>query len=358
MQIIEIFSMKRSTHLIFFYCICILLASCAGRGKTAGPPSFGLSLLSEDVKNEIRVVSKSVVGIHASINYEVFQYNYLQRNGNLVRDPNSPVGYKLDSGNGDSGVIVTTDHKTLSGGGLIINFNNAASKYTILTSNHLVSPEDTTDIYYLDDHGQPTDVLFARYVVDRVSITVRGESSWRSRADLIANDPVNDIAVIVTETETVLGQAFANKVGYDRDLDWGDWVFLFGYPKGIKQLTGGWISQAPYRNTLAVDAVVRFGYSGGPVFALSSDRAELQFVGLIKSVPSNTFEYIAPDGTLPVGYRLSYKEVERLFVKRKMMVEYGTAYFVRPQIIKKFFRLAEIVFEDNGIKLDSKYFDG
>ncbi|MFQ5753243.1 MAG: serine protease, partial [bacterium] len=209
---------------------------------------------------------------------------------------------------------------------------------------------------YLDEDGIPTDVLFARYIVKDVVTTVRMGGNWRVEAKIIATDPINDLALITLQTQNSLWREFPNQIGYDLDLSWGDWVFLFGFPKGIKQMTGGWVSKAPYRNTLAVDAVVRFGYSGGPVFTISRDKVKLTFIGLIKSVPRSTMDYIAPDGSLPMGYRLTFEDMDKLFVKKEVMVDYGTAYFVAPKAIKDFLNRNVTVIESAGIYLHSKYY--
>lgn len=347
--------MKRLIHTIFSLFISALLLSCAGKPSTQFVRT-GLSLLSPQLKKEVQQVAKSVVGLNADINYEVTQYNYLQQDGQLVRDPNSPLNYQLNSENGDAGIILSNDTKTLSGGGLIIKKSlGLEPRYTILTSSHLVAPQDTTDIYYLDENGNATDILFTRYVVTNVTLSVRGLGNFSSPARLIVHDAINDLAIVTTETDNTPGIEFSNSVGYDLDLSWGDWVFLFGYPKSVKQMTGGWISESPYRNTLAVDAVVRFGYSGGPVFAIT-DNAKLAFVGLIKSVPSSMMEYIAPDGTLPHGLRLDKNQTKHFVVQQKKLVDYGTAYFVHPKTIRRFFKRLRNVLAISNLRLDPKYF--
>ncbi|MFQ5604680.1 MAG: serine protease [bacterium] len=331
-----------------------MLIGCAGnQSNTQIKP--GLSLLSEDLKRELYNVSQSVVGVNSKIKYEIQKFTYLEEEGRLVVDPKSPLKYKLAS-NGDSGITKEKEDKTLSGGGLLIDYQPETSKYTILTSSHLVAPQDTTDVYYLDEYGVKTDVLFARYIVKDVIISVRLANNWRVEADLIAKDSAVDLAIIEVQTDSRLGYEFRDKVGYDLNLSWGDWVFLFGFPKGIKQMTGGWVSQAPYRGTLAVDAVVRFGFSGGPVFGISKSNAKLIFAGVVKSVPRSTLDYIAPDGSLPMGFRLSAAEVERLVVRKEIMVDYGTAYFVNARTIKEFFVKNRSVLNRAGIRLHPKYF--
>ena len=331
------------------------LSACAPT-KTPLPTRLEQSLLAGELRQEIRNIAGSVVGINTYVRYKVHQYHYLQKNGKLQRDPNSPVGYRLDVTQGDGGVFTTKDEKNLSGGGLIIHFDPSRDRYVVLTSSHLVSPRDTTDVYYLDERGRPTDVVFTRYVISRKEVTLRAPGNWQAKADLLFGDSANDLAILVAESENKMGDVFPNPVGYGLDLSWGDWVFLFGYPKGIKQLSGGWVSPAPYHNALTVDAVVRFGFSGGPVFAVLPGRSQLAFVGLIKSVPSTTLEYVAPDGTLPSGYPLTAEDIEQLYVKTQVLVEYGTAYFVRPKIIRAFFNRARAALEYAGIQLDPKYY--
>ena len=328
---------------------------CAGNRPTS-QVQFGINLVSREVKNQLKEVAESVVSMQTDVKYNVQKFNYALDNGQFVPDRESPVGYKLEPRNGDSGVMVEQDQKTLSGGALIIGHDFVSGKYTLLTSSHLVAPQDTTDLYYLDEDGAQTDALFARYIVTDVLISVRVGTGRNVEADLICRDGAIDLAVIEVQKQSRPGTDFRRKVGYSMDLSWGDWVFIFGYPHGVKQLTGGWVSRGPYRSTLAVDAVVRFGYSGGAVLAVDEDNQELVFVGLIKSVPRSTFDYVGPDERLPVGYPLGPDDIDKLVVKSQMMVDYGTAYFVHPKTVKKFFERKRPELEAAGIRLSAKYY--
>lgn len=341
---------------VFYLFVLSSTLLCCSRRMTLTQMQVGYSLLSDEIKKEIRNIEKSIVGINAKINYEVQTYDYLTENGQLISDPASPVKYKLRAQNGSRGIIYEKDEKVLSGGGLVLSFSSPSSDYAILTSSHLVSPKDTTDIYYIDENGVETDVLFQKRIVKKVQLSVRGRSNWQVEAQLVASDPIDDLAVIHVNTDRFIAEEYQNRMGYDIDLTWGDWVFLFGYPREIKQMTGGWVSKSPYRGTFMVDAVVRFGFSGGPVFALSKDKSELVFVGIVKSVPSGSLDYIAHDGTLPVGYALSTEDLKKLIVSKEVMVNYGTVYCVDPQRIKEFIKLVRVPLENMKIQLDPKYF--
>jgi len=318
-------------------------------------PHRGLSLLSPEIKSALKKVERSIVGINTEVIYEIQKFEYLIENGELVADPTSPLKYKLAVTN-NNGVKIETDKQTLSGGGLIIDIDNLNSKYTILTSSHLIAPEDSTDVYYVDENGTQTDILFARYLLKSLKVFVLNNNIWSVEAKTIADNRATDLAIIQAEGSNILGVEFKNQLGYDIDLGWGDWVFLFGYPKGIKQMTGGWVSKSPYPRTVAVDAVVRFGYSGGPVFTFSKDRTELAFVGVIKSVPRTNLIYIAPDQTLPVGSSLHSQDLPKLSVKRAILVNYGTAYFVDSKSIKSFLNSARNTMNDFGISLARKFY--
>jgi len=332
-----------------------LVLSCSAR-TTVPTPRTELSLLSGELRANIRKVEKSIVGINTTIFYDVQTFNYDLRDGNYVADPLSPVKYKLRSENGNGGIVHEKDTKTLSGGGLIISVNPNGSSYAVITSSHLVSPPETTDVYYVDKQGDQTDILFRRYVVKDVKISLVGTGIWEARSRLIADDPITDLAIIKVQTTNNIGPPFSGDLAYDMNLSWGDWVFIFGYPKSIKQMTGGWVSKAPYKGNIAVDAVVRFGFSGGPVFAISEKQGTLSFAGVIKSVPRRKIEYLSHDGTLPAGYHLKQDDIESLLVKQEILVEYGTAYFVSPNTIRDFFRHSKAFLENDGINLPPKYY--
>lgn len=328
----------------------MLLSGCVKKISLTEMQS-GYSLLSEEVKKEIKRVEKSVIGVNASIRYEIQTFDYKFRDGKLIPDKSSPFRYKLKPG----GIVKTKDEKTLSGGGIVLDYSFQSNVYTILTSSHLVAPKDTVDIFYTDSNGVSTDVLFQRIIVKNIYLSVLGQGNLRVKADLISHDPVDDIALISAQTERQFATEFHNGLGYDLNLTWGDWTFLFGYPKEVKQMTGGWVSKSPYRGTFTLDAVVRYGFSGGPVFALSKNRTRLVLVGLIKSVPTSTLDYIAPQTILPPGYILNTEDLNQLIVRKLNLVAYGTAYCVGPKRIQAFLKASSAALSNNGIRLHKKY---
>jgi len=79
-------------------------------------------------------------------------------------------------------------------------------------------------------------------------------------------------------------------------------------------------------------------------------------VGIIKSVPRTNLDYIAPAQTLPVGSSLTSQDLTDLSVKREILVNYGTAYFVDSKSIKSFLNAARNTMNDSGISLAQKFY--
>jgi len=343
-------------HLMLFRRLFILLFfSCAQQVPLPNAQS-GLLSSPNQFKPQIQHVEKSVVGIINNRNYKIETFHYLYESGKLLPDEKSPVGFKLRADIGRNGITISKEEQGFSGGGLIVSRGLDDHRYVILTSSHLVAPSDTVNIFYRDHRGEPTDVVFQRRIITDSQILVRNSGNWTALAEVAAHDSKSDIAIIIAKTERHLGMPFTNPLDFDAKPDWGDWVFLFGYPGEIKQMTGGWVSQSPYPGTFSVDAVVRYGYSGGPVFSISSSEGKLGLVGVIKGMPGSNIEYIAPSKTMPPGYSLNLEDLENLSVKSQTLVNFGTAYCVHPERIKRFFKLSEPTLLSFGIILPKKIY--
>lgn len=310
-----------------------LFLGCSERGISDRIAARAI-FLPDEVRQQVGDIASSVIGVTTEIDYEI----------------------STDDGAG--GFSVTADHQTISGAGLILYADRLKSRYVILTSKHLTMPEDTTKVFYLDEHGAPSEALFARYVVRRSTVFIHGIEGRRFQSRVVAYDDRADLALLGVETSESLGYEFANGVGYGENLGWGDWVFLFGFPKGIKQVTGGLISPSPYPKTLAVAAGVRIGYSGGPVLFVSRNDGNLVLVGLIESVPVTAIEYVTAGRPLPKGYRLSRGDLDSLIVDQKMLVDYGTAYFLTSRALMDFFHSKRTFLEAAGIYLHERYYGG
>jgi hypothetical protein len=160
---------------------------------------------------------------------------------------------------------------------------------------------------------------------------------------------------MITETEGVAPLPFPYEVAYDRKIDWGDLVFVFGNPRGIRQLTIGVTSPSPYPGTFAVDAAARFGFSGGPVFVATQD-GQLSLVGIVRGAQANRFQYVAPSPRLLPGQYLTKEDLNELKAEEHSMIEFGVAYALNAEVIGAFLSESAQQLATKGINLPSRFF--
>ena len=88
-------------------------------------------------------------------------------------------------------------------------------------------------------------------------------------------DEKNDIAILSKEFSTppkLHIPVFRYPIGKARELEWGSFIYLIGYPKGYKIITKGIVSD-PDRDrqgSFLIDALFNSGLSGGILLAIIS----------------------------------------------------------------------------------------
>ncbi len=304
-------------------------------------------LFSSLAKADLTLGIRSIVQVENDVVYDVYEYPELGPrvgvDGRLLRRSREPVAQP----------IRMKKTETLSGAATIML--QRGDQVALLTSAHLVMPRDTVDSFYYDENGRLTDRLFRRAILKKSQVRVRSPDGWFHEAWVVAFDRRQDIAVLESRAGARLGSEFPFSIGYHLDLTWGDWVYVVGYPKGVKQLTVGVVSPSPYRGTLALSAVVRFGYSGGPVLAFDPLSNHLALVGMIKSVPYTQVDVVVPAEKLAPGEIIGEKRKTALIADRLRLIEFGSAYFVTTEALSEFFAQNLRKLESRNIMLSARF---
>jgi len=309
------------------------------------------SRLPPAIREELRQVAESLVEIISFADYRVTIFHHLREGDQFIRDRQSPTGYKLIP----MGMSFQRRTQKRNGAGLLIF--REGHRVAFLTARHVVVPEDTIDVYFRDRDGNPTDVLFSRWVQLNHSVTVRGASMREAEIRDVIPDARRDVAIAWAETELPMGQVYPLRLNDRGKVTWGDEVFMFGFPRGIKQLTSGLVSPSPYPGTFAVDATVRFGFSGGPAFVVDEKETQLRLAGICKSVPYSSFQVVSPEQETVPGEHLDEGQMEHLKAEEIRLVDYGLAYFLDADSIRKFLQEKRSKLLESGIRLEEKYFN-
>lgn len=285
--------------------------------------------------------------------YRTTHYHHeLDRNGQPFSDPASPTGFRLLRG--EAGVGVSRDAYSIVGTGVLIArraTGMGVDAGVVLTVAHVVTAPDTVRSYLWDERGQPTGALTSISVKVSDFVFITGHSGVHAGATVRKVDREQDLALLTTSIPAAVGalEDFRFKVGDSSELDWGNITYLLGYPHGQAQLTWGIVSRGERAGDFVVGATVNFGYSGGPVIAVRDGLPNLELVGLCKGASTNKIRFIAPNDALGEGVRMTPRLIEETVVKEVQQIEYGTAFVVPVDAIRRFVLDARDVFTEKGI---------
>ncbi len=330
--------------------IIFLALACGRASHEARVDLSGHSLISPASQESVRAIVSSVVGISAVVDYRLEFFHHEMRDGQFVREPNSPTGYRLMAG--PNAIKTAKKIQKTSGGGVIISQDSRQT--LILTCEHVINSPDTVRTFFRDAEGRDTKVLSSRAVKRRETYQVINQINQLEPAEVLYVDPRADLGLLLVPTSTNVGVPFSFAVAYQTELQWGDLAFVFGYPREIKQLSLGFVSPSPYPGTFSMDVVARYGFSGGPVL-LVRPGGELELAGIIRGVPVSKLRYIAPPTELAPGQNLEAADLKLSMVDEFDLIEYGTVYAVGAEKIGKFLKGSQSQLQKKGIYLSRQF---
>jgi hypothetical protein len=322
------------------------LTGCASRDKHVASADY--SLISPRIQEKVRGAVASVVGVTAVTDYRLEFFQHAQVEGGFVPDAASPTGYRLAKV--ANPILVSKKIQKVNGGGIILYRDERNT--VILTCEHILTSPDTLRTYYRDASGNETKVLASRGIKKRTTHQVINQINQMQSVEVLYTDARADLGLVLVATSPSLGVPFPHRIAYQNEVKWGDLAFVFGYPREIKQLTIGMISPAPYPGTFSLDVVGRFGFSGGPVFVVRPGD-ELELAGIIRGVPVNKLQYVAPPPEVPPGQPLNADDLTMLTAQEYDQIEYGMVYAVGADRIGKFLKDSAPVLEKKGIYLSA-----
>jgi len=329
--------MKSISLTLCILCLPFLLNNCSTTSYKEIYPilrdgKYDSEFPYKGASDELRNISLTVQRIHTSIFYKTYTF---KQDANLNKDNLSTVDFKnlaVSEGYAD---------QSTSGTGTTIYFNDG--KVAILTCAHVVQFPDTVISYFPNSEGNFTEIIQAIFIRERQSIYVAGFPEG-SEFELLILDNKNDLALIGKDYKILSNlrfPVFAYPTGKAKELDWGTFVYVFGYPINYQMVTKAIVSN-PNRDdngSFLVDAVVNNGMSGGLVLAIRDGVPNFEMVGMIQWVPEEENNILVPK-KLNNNERYSpivpYEGEE--YVERFASIRYGIARVISSEAILKFLR--------------------
>ncbi len=215
------------------------------------------------------------------------------------------------------------------------------NRIALITCDHVVRFPDTVYSHYIDQERHKTPYLSMASIMEREEVYVAGIPGGR-HLDILASDPVEDLAVLGKRYEGDMPPGipvFHYPYGHATELQWGSFVYIFGYPSGYRMVTKAIVS-SPNKTRNAgflLDAGFKRGYSGGIVLAIRDGAPHFELVGMIRLAKGPTEVYLTP---IREGEQLDFDPTTPyrgdVFVDRRSDYDYGVAEAVSAESIVQF----------------------
>ncbi|MFZ5946566.1 MAG: S1 family peptidase [Stygiobacter sp.] len=231
-----------------------------------------------------------------------------------------------------------TFNKTASGTATIIS--NKLGSVVLLTVSHVVSFPDTIYSYFLNKDGS-----LSTYVQ---SISIKTKQTnyipdfpGNGEVEIIVNDKTLDVALL---GQQYLGNQALNLLpfkypwGNSSELEWGSFIYVFGFPMNYKMISKGIVSNPTKdKNTFLIDAVFNPGSSGGIVLAIRDGVPNFELVGLVKSVPAEFQLNVHPFSNVnEIDFNPMIPYKGEIYVEREQILRTGITKVIGIEAVKDF----------------------
>jgi hypothetical protein len=281
---------------------------------------------------QLEEISETVQMLNCIAYYRTYSFAFDERttrdrvSSELLQTKEKTAVYVNSTASGTATVVYYSDHRI-----------------ALLTCAHVVDFEDTVVSYFIGEDRRPTPFVKSVAVKEKQTnyVAVLPEGG---EVEILAMDRNTDIALVGRHFFSEPPQpprVFNYPAGHARDLEWGTFVYLFGYPSGYKMVTKGIISSPnkDRRGTFMVDAMFSRGFSGGIALAIRDGVPNFELVGIIKLVSAHSSFVLTPtreNGDFAYDPSMPYKG--DLYVERKTEVESGITQAVPVEAIREFVR--------------------
>ncbi len=219
-------------------------------------------------------------------------------------------------------------NKSLSGTATIIWAEGR--RVALLTCAHIVAFPDTELTYHIGPDRRPTPYIKTFSAKER-QMNFVGILPEGGDLEILAMDKGADVAILGKEFEqlpSVPIQVFAYPTGRASELEWGSFLYLFGYPSGYRMVTTGIVSSPnrDKRGSFLTDAVIGGGFSGGIAVAIRDGVPNFELVGMVKMVSARSAYILRPprdEGAVEYDPTVPY--TGDVFVERHTDIEYGVS---------------------------------
>jgi len=341
-------------YLFILLITCLAYTSCINKTmkraqKNQKEQRYDGEFTNTDASREIESISHSIKKLYRISYYTSYLFTpEALMTGDIIR---SGKFRKLALG-------VIRAQESVSGSATVIL--RTEQRIALLTCAHILSSPDTLISYFPPSSEDPINYMKSISIKEKEEIFVKDLSSCGSFVTL-ATDTENDVAIIgKTCEEPGDTGVFSCPAGHARQLRWGDFVYILGYPHGSLMITRGIVSTpgGPEACSFTVDALLNKGYSGGIILATRNGAPHFELVGLVKSIASKREYVLRPKNDINYYYSDKVPYTDETFVGTDEVLNYGINYVVPAEALVRFYTRNRDELIKHGYNTDSFFRPG
>jgi hypothetical protein len=199
------------------------------------------------------------------------------------------------------------------------------NKIALLSCAHIFDRPDTIITYYeIKNDSKEKFIQSISFKIEQKNLVADFPND--SDLKILLMDQESDLVIL--NKEFIVPRKMNTPVieypfGRAKDLEWGSFVYIIGYPKGFQMITRAIVSQ-PNRNnkgSFLLDALFNRGMSGGLVMAVRDGVPNFEIVGIVNSAFSNNIDMLVPIEEQYYNENIPYDG--NIYIKHKNFINYG-----------------------------------
>lgn len=335
-----------------FFALSFLLSSCAPTLEKVYPTlndgKYDSEFPYKSSSTELERICESVQRINCTSFYKIYHF----------KEDDDVTYHMLNDGFlKERAAFEDYGNNSLSGTAFTIYSENGA--IALITCAHIISFPDTMIAYRANPDGSTSPYIETISIKDKEYIYVAGFPEG-SEVELLAKDDQEDIALVGRKFSPQTGfrtPVFPYPAGDAKELEWGSFVYLFGYPINYQMVTEAIVS-SPNRDSegsFLVDAVVNPGFSGGLVLAIRDGVPHFELVGMVQWVPEEEEFLLAPQKLNPgKTYNPLVPYKGDIFAKTHKSIKYGITKVIPVESIIAFLQKNRLMLKSEGYEINMK----
>ncbi len=339
--------MKKISLLIFSFIIPVIIYRCSFTTYDRVYPTlqdgkYDSEFPYKSTSDELGKISETIQRVNSTAFYKIFVFDS-SKNFTLKELADKNLN-KLAS---------TEALADNSASATAITVYSSNGNVALLTCAHTLTFPDTIIAYKFDSFGFTTNYIESISIKEKQVIYVAGFPEG-SQVDILAIDKGSDIALIGKKYGAQSGiffPSFNYPVGKAKEVEWGTFVYLFGYPINFKIITKAIVS-SPRRDdagSFLVDAVINPGFSGGFALVIRDGVPNFELIGMVQWVPEVEDYLIYPEN---LKTKTSYNPVipyeGNLYVRKHSSIRYGIAKVIPVESIMYFLQQNKSSLNEKG----------